>query len=119
MIRYARMTGADFSANRIRACCELFSGVDDVPERARAVVGDEERTVRSDGDADGTTPDLTVLGDEAVEEVVGFAVGVAVLHGDEDDVVAGAVLAVPGAMLGSEGAAGVIRPRANPSAVDL
>src|SRR6185437_1853614 len=90
---------------RIRTCCELLAGVDDVPHAARAVIGDEERAVRCDRDTNGTAPDLAVFGDKAIEEVVILAGGMAVLHGDEDDIVAGAVLAVPGAMLGGEGTA--------------
>ncbi len=76
-----------------------------MPDGAAAVVGDVEAAVVAYGDADGPAPDLAVGGDEAGEEVVVLAGGVAVFHGDEDDFVAGAVGAVPGAVLGGEGIA--------------
>ena len=61
--------------------------------------------VLGDRDAHRAAPDLAVGGNEAGQEVVVLAGGVAVVHRDDDDLVAGAVLAVPAAMLGGEGIA--------------
>ncbi len=74
-----------------------------MPDGAAAVVGYVEAAVGAYGYAYGAAPDLAVGGYEAGEEVVVFAGGVAVLHGDDDDFVAGAVGAVPAAVLGGEG----------------
>jgi len=83
----------------------LLAGVGDVPNAARAIVGDEEAAIFSDSDADGAAPDLAVRGDEAGEEVFVAAFGSAVVHGDADDFVTGAVLAIPRAVFGCEGVA--------------
>lgn len=68
-----------------------------MPDGARTVVGDEERAVGSDGDTDGTAPDISVAraDGEAGKEVLVFAGRVAVAHGQADDFVAGALGAVP------------------------
>src|ERR1700722_7388911 len=87
---------------------ELLAGVGDAPDAARAVVGDVEGAVVADGDAYGTAPDLAVGGDEAGEEVLVLAGGLAVLHGDADELVAATVGAVPGAVLGGEAVAVVL-----------
>jgi len=79
-----------------------------VPDAAGAVVGDEEAAVVAYSDANRTAPDLAVGSDEAGEEVVVLAGGFAVFHGDGDDFVAGAVEAVPGAVLGGEGIACIV-----------
>ena len=77
-------------------------------ERVPSSVTKSEPSLR-DRDAYRPTPDLAIGGDEAGEEVVVLAGGVAVVHGDADDLVAGAVLAVPAAVLGGEGVAVVLR----------
>jgi hypothetical protein len=66
-----------------------------VPDGAGAVIGDEHAAVFGDGDVYGSAPDLAVFGDEAGEEVFVAAVGLAVVHGDADDFVAGSVGTVP------------------------
>src|SRR5271166_3576532 len=76
-----------------------------MPDRAGAIVGDEQAAVFGDRDAYRPAPDLAVIGDEAGEEVFVAAVGAAVVHGDVNDFVAGAVGAVPGAMFRSKGVA--------------
>ena len=85
-----------------------FADVGDVPDGAGAVVGDEHAAVFGDGDAYGTAPDLAVFGDETGEEVFIAAVGVAVVHGNADDLITGAVGAVPGAVFGGEGVAVIL-----------
>src|SRR5271163_1859650 len=82
-----------------------FADVSDVPDGARTVVGDEQTAILGDGDAYGATPHLAVLGDETGQEVFVAAIGVAAVHGDADDLIAGAVGAVPGAVFGGEGVA--------------
>ena len=86
----------------------LFADVSDVPDGAGAVVGDEQAAVFGDGDAYWAAPDLAVFGDETGEEVFVAAVGVAVVHGDANDFVAGAVGAVPGAVFGGKGVAVIL-----------
>src|SRR5271155_202381 len=85
-----------------------FADVSDVPDGTGSVVGDEQATVFGDGDTYGTAPDLAVFGDEAGKEVFIAAVGVAVVHGDVNDFVAGAVSTVPGAVFGGKGVAVIL-----------
>ncbi len=59
----------------------LLAGVADMPDGVGAVVGDEERSIPGDGDADGAAPDIAVRSGEAGEEVLVFAGGMAVLMG--------------------------------------
>ncbi len=92
--------------------CELLAYVGDVPDGAAAVVGYVEAAVVAYGDAYGAAPDLAFGGYEAGEEVVVFAGGLAVLHGDDNDFVAGTVGAVPAAVFGGEGVTVVGRGKA-------
>lgn len=98
---------AQFFLLTCRCVFYLFAGVGDAPDAPGAVVGDVEGAVVACGDAYGAAPDLAVGGDEAGEEVLVLAGGVAVAHGDADDLVAAAVGAVPGAVLSGEGVTGV------------
>src|SRR5271168_2782807 len=98
--------------SRLFSPSALLAGVADAPDAAGAVVGDVEGAVVADGDADGTAPDLAVSGDEAGEEVLVLAGGLAVLHGDADELVAATVGAVPGAVLGREAVAVILRGEA-------
>ena len=91
-----------------RSFFRLFAGVGNVPDALGAVVRDEERAVVASGDAYGAAPDFAVRGDEAGEEILVLASGVAVAHGNADDLVSAAVGAVPGAVLGGEGVTGVL-----------
>lgn len=59
------------------------------------IVGEIKRSVLANGDADGLVPDLTFAGDESGQKVFIAAVGMAILHGDVNDFVAGAVGAIP------------------------
>src|SRR5580658_2035658 len=79
-----------------------------MPNGAGAIVGDEQATVFGDGDAYGAAPDLAVFRDETGEEVFVTAVGVAVVHGDVNDFVAGAVGAVPRAVFRGESVAVIL-----------
>ena len=56
-----------------------------MPDRAGAIVGNEQAAVFADSDAYRAAPDLAVFGDKAGEEVFVAAVGVAVVHGDVND----------------------------------
>src|ERR1035438_7514941 len=84
---------------------DLFSDVGDVPDRAGAVVCDEDAAVFGDGDTYRAAPDLAVFRDESGQEIFVTAISMAVVHGNADDFVASAVCAVPGAVFGGEGVA--------------
>src|ERR1017187_9927676 len=84
---------------------QLLARIGDMPHRAAAVVGNEQAAILGDSEADGTAPDLAVGGDETGEEVVVLAGRATVVHGDADDLIAGAVQAVPAPVLGGEGVA--------------
>ena len=73
-----------------------------MPDGARTVIGHEQGAVAALRDAYRPAPDLAVGGDEAGEEVLVFAGGVAVVHGEADDFIAGSLRPVPGAVLGGE-----------------
>ena len=73
----------------------LFRGVGNVPDGAGAIVCDEDAAVFGDGDTDRPPPDPAVSRHETGEEVFVTAIGMAVVHGDADDFVAGAIGAVP------------------------
>src|ERR1035441_8484031 len=83
----------------------LLAGVGHMPHGTAPVVGDEQRPVLSDRDPHRAAPDLAVGGDKAGQEVVVLPGGVAVVQGNVDHLVAGAVLAVPAAVLRSKGVA--------------
>src|SRR3954471_13298862 len=82
--------------------CVLFAGVDDVPDGVGAVVRDEEGAILGFCNTDGATPDVPVADGEAGEEVFVLASGMAVLHGQANDFIAGALGAVPGAVFACE-----------------
>ena len=87
----------------------LFAGVGDVPDGAGGVVGDVEGAVGAGSDADGASPDFAIGEDEAGEEVLIVAGGVAgLVERDADDFIAGAGGAVPGAVFGGEDVALVL-----------
>src|SRR5271156_4417810 len=85
-----------------------FADVSDVPDRARTVVGDEQAAVLGDGAAYGSAPHLAVFCDETGEKVLEASIGMAAVHRDADDLIAGAVGAVPGAVFGGEGVAVIL-----------
>ena len=78
------------------------------PDRAAAVVADEQRTVRRDRDADRATPDALVVADEADQKILILAGRLAVLHHQPHDFVAGALGPVPRAVQRDEGVALVV-----------
>src|SRR5581483_8893525 len=82
--------------------------VGDAPDGAAAVFADEERAVLRHRDAHRPAPDRFVRDDEAGHEVLVFAGRLAVLEANPDDLVAGALAAVPGAVHGDEGIALVL-----------
>src|ERR1700730_10557911 len=73
----------------------LLTGVDDVPDRLRAVVGDKQRPILAHRYADRPAPDLAIRRHEARKEVFILSGRMAVPHGDADDLIAGAMGAVP------------------------
>src|SRR6267142_5643828 len=81
----------------------------DAPDRAVAVLGDQQRAVMGDGDPDRASPDLAVIDDEAGDEILVFARRLAVLEADTNDLVAGPLRTVPRAMLRGEGVAAIVR----------
>jgi hypothetical protein len=68
------------------------------PEGVGRVVRDHERTVVRDGDPDGPSPNMLVVNHKARQEVLILARRHAVFKAHANDVVAGAVAAVPGAV---------------------
>ena len=84
-----------FASQAFAQIVNLFSDVGDVPDRAGAVVCDEDAAVFRDGDTDRPPPDQAVFRHETGEEVFVTAISMAVVHGDADDFVAGAIGAVP------------------------
>src|SRR5580704_2536026 len=89
----------------------LFAGslVGDAPDRAVAVLGEEQRAVPSGCDAHRASPYAGIAGDEAGDEVLVFAGRHAVPQDHADQLVAGAFRAVPRSVLGREGAAPIVR----------
>jgi hypothetical protein len=84
---------------------KLLAGIDNVPNTLCAVVGYKKRAVLSNCNSDRPAPDLTVRCDESGEEIFILSGSMAVVHRDADDFVAGAVGAVPGAVLSREAVA--------------
>src|SRR5579883_3303591 len=73
------------------------------PDRTRAVVGDEQRTVAGHGNADRAAPDGAVVEHEAGEEILILAAGArSTVARHADHFVAGARRLVPRAVLGGE-----------------
>src|SRR5258707_13855490 len=84
--------------------CRLspFRDVADAPDGFGSVVGEIEGAILGDGDADGAAPRFPARGDEAGDEILKDSAGVAVVQGNAHHFIAGAVGAVPGAVLGGE-----------------
>src|SRR5438445_8056361 len=78
--------------------CRLPTAPGDAPDRAVAVFADEERAVLGDGDADRAGPDGSIVDHEAGQKILVFAGRLATLQQYADDLVAGALGAVPGAV---------------------
>src|SRR5271165_5815505 len=81
--------------------------VGDSPDRAVAVLADQQRAVMRDGDPDRTTPDSAVADDEAGQEILVFTSRLPILEQDADHLVAGPLRAVPGTVEGGEGLAAI------------
>src|SRR5690606_14004388 len=81
----------------------------DLPDRAVAVLGHEERSVWRHRYADRPAPGLSLGGEEAGHEVlIGTGRLVAVVEGQPDDLVAGTDFAIPRAVQGDEGIAAIL-----------
>src|SRR5262249_34335999 len=73
------------------------------PDRAVAVLRNQQRAIARNGYADRPSPDLAIVDDKASDEILVLAGWLAVLETDADDLVTGALRPVPGAVLGREG----------------
>lgn len=56
-------------------CAESLSRVADAPDGFRAVIGKEQRTIGSDSDTNGATPNVAIVHDEPRHELFVFAGG--------------------------------------------
>src|SRR6516225_6690597 len=84
----------------------LLSNVDNPPDGVRAIIGDQQGTVRRHGYANWSAPNVPILNDKSGHKILVRAAGAAALvHGDADHLVARAHGAVPRAMLGGENVA--------------
>ncbi len=84
------------------------AGVGDAPQRAVAVLGEQQRAVMRRRHANRTAPHAVGIGDEAGDEILVAAVRHAVAQVDPYDFIAGAVAAVPGSVQRHEGVALVV-----------
>src|SRR6266568_2856449 len=80
----------------------LLAHVTDSPDRIRAVVGDEQRTIAAYGNTDRPSPDIAVVGCEAGQKVLIFSCGFSLLEWHADHFIARALTPVPGAVFGGE-----------------
>ena len=80
------------------------------PHHISPVIGDEQRAIGGDGDADRAAIDggVSRIGDEAGQEVLRIAARLIVLEGHEDDLVAVEARAVPRAVQADERAVAVL-----------
>src|SRR4051812_35509529 len=69
------------------------------PDRIPDVIGDEQRSARINGNADGTAHRGAILCDEARQHIQGETGRTAVAEGHENDFVSAPWLAIPRAML--------------------
>src|ERR1039458_4942215 len=76
-----------------------------MPDGLGAVVGAEEGSVVSLGYANRAAPYGAVRQHESSQEVFVFAGGVAIMHGQTNNFITGALGSVPGAVLGGESVA--------------
>src|SRR6184192_1564057 len=93
----ASLAGKDSSSASVTGSIRgvLFAVIRDPPNGVRSIVGDEERAVGANGDADRAAPHVAVGRDEAGEEVLEFARRVPILQRHADHLVARPVRAVP------------------------
>src|SRR5947209_12333430 len=76
----------------------------DAPDRIADVVGHQQRARLVDADADRAALGVAAVVEESGQDVLRLAGRLAVGEGYEDDLVAGAELAIPRAVLADEGA---------------
>jgi hypothetical protein len=87
----------------------LFSRVGHAPDAARTIVGNIESTIVTYGYSHWPSPDLSIRGDETGKKILVLAGGVAILHGNPDNLVASTIRSVPRPMLGRESITVVLR----------
>src|SRR5216683_2068168 len=91
-----------------RSALRLFALVRNAPDDLAAVIADQQGAVPGDRHADGAAPDISIRRDEAGQEVLVLARRRAVAQGNANDLVAGALRAVPRAVLRGEDVAGIL-----------
>ncbi len=97
-------------APRLLPCSALFSSVAHTPDHFAGIVTDQQTAIGGYGYADGPPPDFALRGNEAGKKVFVAAIGAAsTMHGDADHLVSGADGTVPGAVLGGEDVAAILR----------
>src|SRR5579872_1917052 len=97
------------NANPAAATLRLMLAIGHTPDQVAAVVRHQQRAVVGGRNADRPTPDALAVDDEAGEEVLVGSVGHAVLQVHADDLVAGALAAVPRPMQRHESVAPILR----------
>src|SRR4029077_1527220 len=90
-------------------CRRRPAGIGDAPDRAAAVLGNEQGAVAGAGHADRPSPHRTVVDDKAGDEILVFAGRRATLHDHANDFVAGALGSIPRTMLGGKDTAPIVR----------
>src|SRR5262249_56024830 len=71
------------------------AGIGDTPDRAAAILGDKQRAILADGHADGPAPHCSVVDDESGDEILVLTGWHTVLYDQPNDLVAGALGAIP------------------------
>src|SRR5580704_14522737 len=91
------------------AFLRVAARIADAPDGIRSVIGYEERSIGSNGDADWASPDVAVVHHEPGDEIFVLATGAAgLVHGHTDHFVTGADGAVPRAVFGGEDIAAIL-----------
>src|SRR6266700_6332197 len=88
----------------------LLSGVANPPNGLGAVVGNQQRAIRSDRNADGAPPNVSIIHDESGHEILIFPARVtALMQRYSNHFISHADRSIPGSMLGGENIALVFR----------
>src|SRR6202140_1372132 len=96
------MDGPVTQERRLRRLIPLVGhAVDD----SVAVIAEQQGAVLREGNLDGASPDILMIGDEADHKILVLAGGFAIFEGEADDLVAGPQGAIPRAVQGNEGIA--------------
>src|SRR6516225_9394787 len=85
------------------------AGIGDAPDRAAAVLGNEQGAIPVDGHTDRPAPHRTVVDDKAGGEILVFAGRHTIFHNHANNFVAGALGEIPRTMLGGKDVAAIVR----------